>query len=145
MADCIAVSDRISVVPTELGVPGLGDPACPPGRQVGPDALSSSFSSSWRSCQFPFPLSAPHWPQGLFNPRALMGWKGNKSAERERGGVVGGRLVGLPASANPARGVVGLLLARRDGLRGLGEDTTTTTTVHAASLTAASPPLTSLG
>ena len=66
--DCIAVSDRISVVPTELGLPGGGDPPCPPGRQVGLDALASSSSSSRKNCQFPFHLLAAH----VLDERALM-------------------------------------------------------------------------
>ena len=55
LPDCIAVSDRISVVLAELGLPGVGEPPWLAGRQVGQDALSSSSSYScccWRNSQF---------------------------------------------------------------------------------------------
>ena len=91
MADCIAVSDRISVVPTEVGLPGGGDPPWPSGRQVRLNTLSSSSSSSWRNCQFRFHLPASWVSDGLKGfSIGEHRWKGNKSAERGVWWLVGG-------------------------------------------------------
>ena len=62
-ADCIAVSDRIGVIPTELGLPGRVDPPCAPGRQVGLDALLLLLE---KNCQFRYRLSAPQLLDGLY-------------------------------------------------------------------------------
>ena len=79
----------------------------------------------------------PRWPQGLSIPRALMGWKGNKSAEGVYGGWWCWWWWWWAYQPLPIGGLVGLRLLAH-GLGGLGEDTSST--VHAASLTAASPP-----
>ena len=79
----------------------------------------------------------PRWPQGLSIPRALMGWKGNKSAEGVYGRWWCWWWWWWAYQPLPIGGLVGLRLLAH-GLGGLGEDTSST--VHAASLTAASPP-----
>ena len=105
MPDCIAVSDRISVVPAELGLPGVGEPPWLAGGQVGQDTLLIFLLLLE---ELPVSTSTldgslgPRWPQGLSIPKSIDGMERQQVG---RGGLWGVvvlvvMVVGLPASAN---------------------------------------------